>query len=76
MTESPDFAWLIEHSEEIFEKYKGLWIAVADQRVVGQGETATEAAEQARAEVGDKPFILEAVEDEADVIYAGRLSLA
>ncbi len=68
---SPDFAWLIEHGVEICEKYAGKWIAVHDGRVVGVGDTAPEAAERARAETGDGDFILEAVDAEADVIYAG-----
>ncbi|MFH0983647.1 MAG: DUF5678 domain-containing protein [Planctomycetota bacterium] len=64
-----DFAWLVEHSPELFEQYRGRWITVRDAEVVGVGDTAPEAAEKARARVPDGDFILEAVDHEADVIY-------
>ena len=65
-----DFNWLVEHGPELFEQYAGKWIAVRDGKVIGEGATATEAAAQARQEAGDSDFILEAIEAEADVIYA------
>lgn len=65
-----DFNWLIDHGTEIFEKYAGKWIAVAGEEVIGVGETAVEAAEEARAAKPDVKFILEAVDRNADVIYA------
>jgi hypothetical protein len=68
---SSDFAWLVEHSTEIFRKYAGKWIAVHDGEVIGVGETATEAAEHARENTPDAEFILEAVDAEGDVVYAG-----
>ena len=67
-----DFNWLVEHGADVVRDYAGKWIAVCDGQVVGVGETATEAADKARSTVGDKSFILEAVEAEADVIYANR----
>lgn len=69
MTTDADFAWLVEHGAELFEKYPGKWIAVHDGAVIGSGETATEAAEQAREKAEDGQFILEAIDAEADVIY-------
>ncbi len=68
---STDFAWLVDHGPEIFEKYAGKWIAVADGKVIGVGETATEAAERAREAAPGKRFILEAIDRVADVVYAG-----
>jgi len=65
-----DFAWLVENGPHLFTEYAGKWIAVRDGEVVGVGTTATEAAEQARRKVGDEQFILEAIDAEADVIYA------
>ena len=65
-----DFNWLIEHAPDIFREYAGKWIAVRDGKVIGVGETATEAAEEARSKAKGGEFILEAVETEADVIYA------
>jgi ABC-type phosphate/phosphonate transport system ATPase subunit len=63
---SSDFAWLTEHSLEIYEKYAGKWIAVRDGKVVGVGSTASEAAEQAKAARSDAPFILELVDPEPE----------
>lgn len=63
-----DFAWLIEHSEEVAEKHAGKWVAVRDGKIVGVGDTATEASEKARKK-GDGPFVLEAIDRNADVIY-------
>jgi len=64
-----DTAWMAEHSMEIVEKYAGKWIAVYNGRVVGVGDTAVEASDQARQTCADGSFILEAVEADADVIY-------
>lgn len=65
---SDDFAWLNEHSREIYEKYPGKWIAVHDGRVVGVGDTAVEAARQAEAECPGGEFLLEAVDPEPERI--------
>lgn len=67
---SADFAWLIDNGPDIYNRYRGKWIAVRDGEVVGVGQTATEAAEQARPDDPDAEFILEAVDSESDVIYA------
>ncbi len=66
-----DFAWLTEYGSELFRDYAGKWIAVHDGKVIGVGETATEAAEQAHSKAPGTDFILEAVDTEADVIYGG-----
>ena len=68
-TTQTDFTRLVEHGPELFRTYPGKWIAVHNGKVVGVGDTATEAAEQARAQTGDGQFILEAIDTEADVIY-------
>jgi hypothetical protein len=68
---SPDFAWLMEHGEEIAERYAGKWIAVRNGEVIGVGDTAVEAAEQADEKAPEGDYILEAVEANADVIYGG-----
>ena len=59
---SADFAWLTEHSCEIYEKYSGKWIAVLDGQIVGVGDTATEAARQAEEAHPGADFVLEAVD--------------
>ena len=66
-----DFAWLSEHSIEIAAMYAGKWIAVHDGKIIAVGDTATEVVEQADVVVPDGDFVLEAVEGEGDVIYAG-----
>ncbi|MFQ5492265.1 MAG: DUF5678 domain-containing protein [Phycisphaerae bacterium] len=66
---SSDFAWLSEHAPELCRRYGGKWIAVRDGKVIGVGDSATEAAEQARTVADDAGFVLEAVESDADVIY-------
>jgi len=63
-----DFAWLTEHSQEIYEKYSGKWIAVLDGQVVGVGDTATEAVAQAEEEHPGADYILEAVDSEPERI--------
>lgn len=65
-----DFAWLVEHSRENYEKYAGRWIAVLDGEVVGVGATAVEAAEEAEEKHPASDYILEKVERDVDVIYA------
>ncbi len=65
---SSDFAWLTEHSLEIFERYAGKWIAVFNSEVVGVGNTATEAADQAEARYPGQRYILEAVDTEPERI--------
>jgi len=64
-----DFNWLIENGPDLFKKFRGKWIAVLNKQVIGVGDTATEAADQARKTAPDGDFILEAVDNEADVIY-------
>lgn len=64
-----DFAWLTEHGAELIRDYAGKWIAVADGKVVGIGDTAPEAAQQAAEKVPEGEFILEHVNAEVDAIY-------
>ena len=67
---SSDFAWLTEHSREIYERYAGRWIAVLNGEVIGSGNTAVEAASQAEVRAPLSDFILEKVERDVDVVYA------
>lgn len=66
-----DFNWLVEHGAELHRKYPGKWVAVYKGEVIGVGNTAIEAAEQARRKANDGEYILEALDAEADVIYGG-----
>jgi len=65
---SEGFAWLTEHSREIYEKYSGKWIAVLDGEIVGVGDTATEAARQADVKHAGAAYVLEAVDPEPERI--------
>ena len=64
-----NFAWLAEHGAELLRDYAGKWVAVADGKVVGVGDTAPEAAAQASANEPERECILEHVMAETDVIY-------
>ena len=66
-----DFAWLIETNQQFYDKYAGKWVAIRGSEVIGVGETAVEAATQARKQASDDEFVLEAIDQEADVIYGG-----
>lgn len=61
---SNDFAWLTEHSNELYQQYPGKWIAVLDGQVIGVGDTATDAAKQADEQCPNSNYILEAVDRE------------
>lgn len=63
---SDDFAWLTEHSLEIYQMYAGKWIAVLNGKIIGVGDTATEAAAQAEASYPDSDYLLEAVDPEPE----------
>ena len=64
-----DIAWLTEHGAELLREYAGKWVAVADGRIVGVGDTAPEAALKASEAAPDRPFILEHVDPSVDVVY-------
>ena len=70
-----DFAWLTDHSAERFRRYAGKWIAVRNGEIIGVGDMATEAAQQARQRAEDTDFILEALDADAEVIL-GRVQTA
>ncbi len=74
-----DFNWLLDHGTELQQKYAGKWIAVSGRRVVGVGDTAPEAEEQAMQSVAEGDYILEALDWDTDVIdaYSGlRMEVA
>lgn len=64
-----DMAWLTEHGAELLREYAGKWVAVADGKIVGVGDTAPEAARKASEAAPDRPFILEHVDPSVDVVY-------
>lgn len=67
---SADFQWLVDHGMELYRQYAGKWIAVSEGQVVGVGDTAPEAEEQAKQRVPEGDYILEAIDFTTDVIYS------
>ena len=67
-TRERDFLWLCEHTPELQEQYAGKWIAVVDEQIVGSGDTATEAYEQARARYPNVKPLLDVVPTEECLI--------
>jgi hypothetical protein len=63
---STDFAWLTEHSMEIYEKYAGKRTAVLKGDVAGFGDAA--AADQAKAKHPSADHTLEAVDRQPDCV--------
>lgn len=68
---SLDFNWLVEHGPELHRDYPGKWVAVHDGRVIGVGDTAVEAARLADEKNPNGDYILQALDRDGDVIYAG-----
>ena len=68
---STDLAWLTEHGVELQRQYAGKWIAVRKGEVIGSGETAVEADQEAQQRAAEGDYILQAVESTADTIYGG-----
>lgn len=66
---SADYSWLTDHWSELFHEYEGKWIAVAGCRVVGVGDTATQAAERAQQQVSDGEYLLEQLLSPVDLAY-------
>lgn len=66
-----DFAWLVDKGSKEVLAHAGKWVAVRNGQVIGVGETAPEAAKAACQNAGVKAgdYLLEAIDDEADVIY-------
>jgi len=65
-----DFAWLADQGSEFFRLYAGKCIAVLNGEVIGVGDTATEAVDQAEKRAPGADYVLEAIDTTADVIYA------
>ncbi|MFN0136136.1 MAG: DUF5678 domain-containing protein [Phycisphaerae bacterium] len=65
-----DFAWLVEHSIEMQQKYADKWIAVHDGSVIGVGDTAVEADRQALEKCPEGRYVLQSIESPSDTIYA------
>jgi len=49
MKPSNDFTWYVEHSKKL-SRYAGKHVAIVDGRIVGVGENAKEAYDQAKKE--------------------------
>lgn len=49
--------WVSTHPEEV-ERYAGKWVAIVGELVVGVGDTAQEALEDARQKSAEVPLLL------------------
>ncbi|HIG92755.1 TPA: hypothetical protein HA242_07480 [Candidatus Woesearchaeota archaeon] len=54
---SKDFQWLQEHYGELSKKYAGKIVAIADGKLVGVGDTLSEAENQAKRYTHKIPLI-------------------
>lgn len=68
--ETSDFAWLIEHDNELHTRYRGKWVAIWQGQVIGIGDTAPAASAQAESKAPGQDYILHAIDAQTDVIYA------
>ena len=59
-----DFRWLSDHPRELYERYRGKWLAIVDERIVATGDGADTVYRQARHEHPDARILLEHVERE------------
>lgn len=71
MSQDTDFTWLVEHDQSLSEKYPRKWIAIWHERVIAVGDTALQVAEQADKIAPPEEYILHALDERVDVIYAG-----
>lgn len=69
-----DSRWIAEHDEQLLAEFRGKWIAVHNQRVIGSGDTAVKAAHEADRFVPNGDYVLCACEDYPDFNDA-RLSM-
>lgn len=67
-SENQDFLWLNQHTPELQDKYGGKWIAVVKQEVVGIGNSAVEAFNEARKKFPDVRPLLDFVPTEECLI--------
>jgi hypothetical protein len=65
---SDEFAWLTQHSLEIYKKYAGKWVAVCNSEVAGVGDTAINAATQAEEKYPGADCLFEWVDPESERI--------
>lgn len=70
MPQEADFTWLIEHDQELAEKYPRKWVSIWHGQVIAVGETALEVAEKADKIAPPEEYILHALDERVDVIYA------
>jgi len=68
---SSDFAWLVEHDQELSEKYAGKWVAIWHEKVIAVGDDAVEVSQRADLIAPRGEYVLRAVDADVDVIYGG-----
>lgn len=45
---STEYNWLLEHSQELFEKYHGKHLAIVGEQIIAVGESAIEVFKKAK----------------------------
>jgi len=70
-----DMEWISEHQKEL-EVYRGKWIAVCSNELVGVGKTAKEALEQGKKKGLHKPHLTMVMrKDEGMYVLRSNLSM-
>lgn len=62
-----DFDWVREHYGALQKKYKDMWVAIADKKVVGYGKNLKEVEEEAEKLSGRKDILTIYVESGAAI---------
>lgn len=49
-----DQKWAFEHHSELIDKYKDMWVAIVDKKIVSAGEDLGKVEEEAKKKTGKK----------------------
>ena len=66
-TKQTDFAWSVEHADELEEEYAGRFIAIAERKVVAAGDTSGAVLKEAKEQMGENVPILIMLVDSGDL---------
>lgn len=65
---SKEFLWFQEHYKELREKYPGKTVAIVDDKIVGVGDTLTEADQEAQKVTSKNPFFAKVRKNRAMIL--------
>lgn len=66
---SKEFLWFQEHYEELRKKYPGKTIAIVNNKIVGIGDTLTEADMEAQKVTKKSPFFAKVRKNRAMILW-------